>query len=264
MDFARIALLWKEFSVLIPQRIGRGRPPGHSFYDIFRAILWMLETGSQWGNLPRDFPPRSTVHEWYQKWIRQGLFQKFFEKTVYKLEVAGLIDNSETYIDATFIRSKGTRDTVGKTKIGKGSKIMAIVDRNDNPISIHVDSAQPHESKLVQETLKCCATQNLPERIIGDKAYDCDSLDRELALKAIKMISPHKKNRKKQKTQDGRSLRRYKRRWKVELFFARIQWLRKILIRYEKKVENFLGFVLLATTKNILCRKDYMKKVFSG
>ncbi len=42
---------------------------------------------------------------------------------------------------------------VGKTKVGKGSKVMAVVDGNELPIGLHVDSAQPHEITLAEPTL---------------------------------------------------------------------------------------------------------------
>jgi hypothetical protein len=60
----------------------------------------------------------------------------------------------------------------------------------------------------------------LPQRLIGDRAYDADPLDSELAKLGVEMIAPHRRNRKRPKTQDGRSLRRYKRRWKIERLFA--------------------------------------------
>jgi transposase len=81
--------------------------------------------------------------------------------------------------------------------------------------------------------------------LIGDKAYDSDPLDIELQEKGIEMIAPHKQNRKKPKTQDGRSLRRYKRRWKVERFFAWLQNFRRVATRFDYKAENYLGFVHL-------------------
>ena len=59
------------------------------------------------------------------------------------------------------------------------------------------------------------------------------------------MIAPHRRNRKKPKTQDGRTLRRYKRRWKVERFFAWLQNFRKVVVRYERHDYNFAGFVKL-------------------
>jgi transposase len=85
----------------------------------------------------------------------------------------------------------------------------------------------------------------LPERLIGDKAYDSDGLDTTLAEEyGIEMISPNRANRGK--TQDGRPLRRYKRRWKVERIFAWMQNYRRLVIRWEFHIENFLGFVQLA------------------
>ena len=95
-----------------------------------------------------------------------------------------------------------------------------------------------------------------PEKLIGDKAYDSDPLDEEMAALGIEMISPHKRNRKKAKTQDGRKLRRYKRRWKVERFFAWIQNYRRIVVRYEYHLDNFLGFIHLACILILL--KSYL------
>jgi hypothetical protein len=57
----------------------------------------------------------------------------------------------------------------------------------------------------------------LPQRLIGDRAYDADPLDAELAKLGVEMVAPHRRNRKKPKTQDGRRLRRYRRRWKIEI-----------------------------------------------
>ena len=92
----------------------------------------------------------------------------------------------------------------------------------------------------------------LPERLIGDKAYDSDALDQTLAEKyGVEMISPNRSNRK-QKTQDGRPLRRYRRRWKIERIFARMQNYRRLVTRWEYHIENFLGFVQLACSLMLL------------
>ncbi len=84
--------------------------------------------------------------------------------------------------------------------------------------------------------------------MIGDKAYDSDPLDARLAEQGIELIAPHRANRKKPKTQDGRPLRRYKRRWKVERLFAWLQNFRRIRVRHEYHAENYLGFVQLGCT----------------
>ena len=98
----------------------------------------------------------------------------------------------------------------------------------------------------MEAVLAGCFLDELPERLIGDKAYDSDSLDEQLAEEyGIEMISPNRSNRK-QKTQDGRPLRRYRRRWKVERLFAWMQNYRRLVTRWEYRIENFLGFVQLA------------------
>ncbi len=94
-----------------------------------------------------------------------------------------------------------------------------------------------------------------PRRIIGDKAYDSDKLDQRLLEKrGIEMIAPHRLvwNRKNEPTQDGRPLRRYKRRWKVERLFAWLHNFRRLTIRWEYHAANFLGFLRLACTMILL------------
>lgn len=99
---------------------------------------------------------------------------------------------------------------------------------------------------LVEATLAACFAPELPERLIGDRAYDSDPLDERLAAQGIEMIAPHRRNRRKPRTQDGRKLRRYKRRWKVERLFAWMGNFRRLPVRYERHLANYLGFVQLA------------------
>jgi transposase len=134
---------------------------------------------------------------------------------------------------------------VGKTKRGKGTKLMAVANRAGAPVAVHIDSASPHEVKLVEATIEARMTANKPGRLIGDLAYDSDPLDQRLAERGIHLIAPHRDNRVRPATQDGRELRRYKRRWKVERLFAWLHNFRRLVIRYEYYPENFLGFVHL-------------------
>jgi len=98
----------------------------------------------------------------------------------------------------------------------------------------------------VEAVLAGCILDQLPQRLIGDKAYDSDALDQTLAEEfCVEMISPNRSNRK-QKTQDGWPLRRYRRRWKIERVFAWMQNYRRLVMRWEYHIENFLGFVHLA------------------
>jgi transposase len=120
-----------------------------------------------------------------------------------------------------------------------------VADNASLPLAIYAESAAPHEVKLVGATLQASFLDKQPTRLIGDKAYDSDQLDAELREQGIEMIAPHKRNRKKPKTQDGRTLRRYKRRWKIERLLAWLQNFRRVATRFDYKAENYLGFVHL-------------------
>ena len=122
---------------------------------------------------------------------------------------------------------------------------MAFSDGSSVPLAVHTESARLHEVTLVQATLEAGFLKEKPKRLVGDRAYDSDPLDETLNEQGIEMIAPHRKNRKKSKTQDGRKLRRYKRRWKIERLFAWLSNLRRLVVRYEYKAENFLGMVQL-------------------
>ena len=143
---------------------------------------------------------------------------------------------------------------MGTTKRGKGTKLMAVADRYGLPLAVHTTSASPHEVTLVEHTLESRFVEEKPQRLIGDRAYDSDPLDAELGCLGIEMIAPHRRRRKKPKTQDGRKLRRYKRRWKIERLFAWFGNFRRLVVRYERRVENFLGFVHLGCVIILLKR----------
>lgn len=104
----------------------------------------------------------------------------------------------------------------------------------------------------MEEVLAGSFLDELPARLIGDKAYDSDPLDAKLAEEYnIELIAPNRSNRKR-KTQDGRKLRRYRRRWKVERLFAWMHNFRRLVTRWEYHIENFLGFVHLACLQMLM------------
>ena len=128
---------------------------------------------------------------------------------------------------------------------------MAIVEKHGYPIGLHIASASPAEIKLLEKTIDALTVPEQPACLIGDKAYDSDSMDRQLEEKyGIKLIAPNRRNR--QKSQDGRSLRKYRRRWKVERFFAWLQSWRHITIRYDYYYANYFSMIQLACSMMFL------------
>jgi transposase len=129
---------------------------------------------------------------------------------------------------------------------------MGVADAAGTNVAVDLASASRHEVKLVSTTLDARHVTALPARLIGDKAYDSDPLDADLAELGVEMIAPHRENRKKAKTQDGRKLRRSKRRWKIERLFAHLQNFRRLVVRYEYYANNFLAFVQLGCIRLLL------------
>jgi hypothetical protein len=93
---------------------------------------------------------------------------------------------------------------------------MVVADRHGLPLAVSVESAQKAEITLVEDVIGSRFTDKTPDRLIGDKGYDSDPLDAQLQKAEIRLIAPHRSNRERKSTQDGRVLRRYCRRWKME------------------------------------------------
>lgn len=130
---------------------------------------------------------------------------------------------------------------------------MAIADGRGLPIAIGIASGPRHEAKLVEETLGRRFVRGRLLRLIGDKAYDSNGLDAALRKRGIDMIAPHHPTHTT-KTQDGRKLRRYRKRWMIERVFAWLMRSRRLVIRYEHKAQNFLAFLELACVLILLRR----------
>ena len=124
---------------------------------------------------------------------------------------------------------------------------MVLADEKSRPVSVVIASASVHEVKLVEEVIQQRASKARPRRITADRAYDSDALDKKLKRKGIELNAPHRKNRRRPPTQDGRKLRAYRRRWKVERLFSWLFNFRRCATRYEYNAENYKAFLLLAS-----------------
>lgn len=90
--------------------------------------------------------------------------------------------------------------------------------------------------------------------LIADRAYDSDPLRWRLWARKFDLVCPHRKNRKRRATQDGRKLRRYCRRWKIERTISWFGNYRRLLVRHDHRCHIFDGFIHMACIMLVLGR----------
>jgi transposase len=125
---------------------------------------------------------------------------------------------------------------------------MVVADGQGLPVGGALESASPAEVRLAPEAI-INASERLgrwPSRLIADKAYDADWLRHVLEMVGGELMCPHRRERKREPIQDGRKLRRYRKRWKVERLFAWLGNWRRLLIRHERLLEVYSGFFKIA------------------
>ena len=148
-------------------------------------------------------------------------------------------------IDATIVRAhqhsagarkKNGEQAIGRSRGGLTTKIHALVDALGNPVEVILTPGQAHDLTGAQMLLDDVD----PHALIGDKAYDANSLLDTLAQRDIAAVIPPKANRKTPRTCD---FALYCERNLVERFFNKLKHFRAIATRYDKLARNFLAGV---------------------
>jgi transposase len=119
---------------------------------------------------------------------------------------------------------------------------MLLVDGAGLPLAVDIHSASPAEVTLIEPLLSQAVTPYVPSRLIYDRAADSDHLRERLAARNIELICPHRKGRVRPATQDGRPLRRYRKRWIIERTISWLQSFRRLVTR-----DEFYAFLFTAS-----------------
>ena len=114
---------WRELEPLIgemPRRAdGRGRP-WRSRREVLNGILWILRTSAHWADLPERYPPYQTCHRHFQRWVREGTFERVLAALARDLKERGTLALSECFIDGTFVVAKQGADAWVRPSGAKG------------------------------------------------------------------------------------------------------------------------------------------------
>ena len=144
---------------------------------------------------------------------------------------------------------------VGKTKRGKGTKLLVVASSEGLPVGVHLASATQHETTMIEAALDhAVLPSGGTHPLVADRAYDSDQLRDRLAVRGLDLVCPHRQNRTRPKRQDGRKLRRYRSRWIIERTIAWLQNFRRVVVRWDRRVSIYKAFVHVACIVILLKR----------
>ncbi len=229
-----------------------GRP--HTPYRLaFDAIVYVLRTGCQWQALPRqEYAPGSTIHGIYRKRVKAGVFAKAWKLLLEYYDLKLGIKWKFQSLDGAITKAPLGGEATGKSPVDRGksgTKRSLLTDQQGAPLAIVVTSANTHDKSVALETLDSIIV-NRPEKMIYrlhhlclDKGYDY--ADVIAGVMARDYILHLKKRGEAEKPIDG--AKKYPaRRWVVERTHSWMNRYRRILIRWEKKVEHYEAMLHLA------------------
>jgi len=237
----------------------------------FTAIIYVLRTGIQWNALPRELGASSTVHDRYQEWERLGFFEELWRAGLSEYDELEGIEWEWQALDGAMTKAPLGRGASGKNPTDRakmGTKRSILTDGAGIPLAVAVQGANRHDSKLLVATLErivvarpaaleeeeegaCYSEQHL----CLDAAYDSALVRQELEARSYKAhISPADKNKRSEREEARQHLNGRARRWVVERTHSWLNRSRRLLVRWEKKTENYLGFIHLACAQLIFSK----------
>jgi len=244
-------VLWEHMKTLLPppkpkKKAGRPRMDDR---QAMTAIFYLLRTGCQWKALPRCLGAASTVHDRFQEWEKAGVFKKIWEEGLIEYDQIKGLDWEWQTIDGTMTKAPLGGEATGHNPTDRrkrGTKRSMHTEGNGIPIGVAVDGANRHDKKMMVPTLEADVieppkpTEDNPQNMVLDKGYDYQDI-RDILI--ARGYIPHVLARGEESKQK-REIPNYRaRRWVVERTHSWLNRFRRLLIRWEKKVENYLAMI---------------------
>jgi transposase len=249
--------LWAVLEPLLPphpntHRFGGGRPrvPDRRCAD---AIFYVLRTGCQWQALDQtELCAHSTAHDRYQQWVQAEVFLKLWQAGISQFDELKGLDWAWLSMDGAMTKAPlgGEETGPNPTDRGKsGVKRSLLNEGHGVPMALAVAGANRTDMKLARPTLESLVverpepTPEHPQGVCLDAGYDYQEVRDLLAAFGF---TAHIRSRGEEAQELKEKAGSRARRWVVERSHSWMNRFRRILIRWEKKPENYLGFLHFA------------------
>jgi len=241
--------VWNEIKDFVPSKKSKVGRPETSPRKIFGVVFWIVKTGAQWSNIPKEWAPASTVHGKFRKWCKSGVFENIMKRAeVAYLQSVG--EGSWFALDASSAKAPLGGEMTGKnpTDRGKlGAKKSIIVDFHGAPRALVVGAANTHDSKMVKDLLKSFDGRydaNQLKIMAGDKGYDAQRVKRDLIERNF--VPQIALNQRGSKVEPPKIHSGY--RWLVERTHAWLNNFRGVKTRWARKNSSYQAFCSIAAS----------------
>lgn len=244
MGKSRFDLTDFEWSVIEPSLPNKPRGvPRVDDRRVLNGIFWRLRTGAPWADIPSLYGLHTTCVNRFNRWRKEGVWARLLAA------VSKAYDGDIQMIDSSSIRvhqhaANGKKDgrsrCMGRSRGGLTTKIHALVDADGLMINLKITEGQAHDGGSADDMLGSLTAHCI---LLADRAYDSDRLRAARGAWANVRSMPHRLN------PPAFSQSLYRQRNAVERFFNKIKHFREITTRYDKRGDNFLASIQLASIR---------------
>ncbi|MCW3477479.1 IS5 family transposase [Limobrevibacterium gyesilva] len=250
--------LWSIIEPLLPRPAAKpkGGRPAVPARAALTGILFVLRTGIPWEMLPAEMGCGSGVTCWrrLRDWQAAGVWDRLHRELLHRLRDAERIDWSRACMDSSSIAAKKGGDATGPNPTDRGrpgTKRHLVTDRRGVPLAFVLTGANVHDSLPFEQLLDAVPPiagrrgrpRRRPDKLHADKAYDHRRCRRACHKRRIKPRIARRGIETSQKL--GRH------RWVIERTFAWISRFRRLVTRYERRLDIHHAFTSI--TCSLIC-----------